>query len=215
MLRGTSSHHPPSAPDPASEPETERRHAPADGDVERLILAALTEGGVDAARAVVEAHDAPFLDGPGSVKEVGRRVKSFADLCHSEVLPRVVRLHEGLTGIAAAAGDPGRAAWRESAITYWPRLRAEITALFHDAWLTAHRAAGLYARLAPHLQAEAERRFGPISDGPGQFSALWHAHWPARELARADERARAAGLPGAPRAAVTPHEGNLPADRAA
>lgn len=186
---------------------------PSDDEIERLINEALARGGVVAARGVVDEYDAPFLDGPAGVEEVGRRVGAFSDLCQREVLPRVGRLDGGLTRIATAAG-PEHAAWRAAGVGYWPALRTEVTALFHTAWLKAHRAAGLYARLAPPLQAEAERRFDPISDGPGHFNALWHAHWPTQDLARADERAGALGVLARPIAPGTSSE-DAPADRAA
>ena len=73
-------------------------------------------------------------------------------------------------------------------------MRAEVADHFRDAWLAAHRIAGLHSRLSLRAWAEAERRFGPLSEAPGKYGTLWRAHWPTAELARADERARAAGL---------------------
>lgn len=182
---------------------TDTAQLPAADEIARLIRAALERDDLAAGRAIV-AGDAAWAARPDAVEEVGRRVAALADLCEHGVADRVRRLHAGLDAIAAAEGDPARAAWRASAIVYWPDLRAEVAALFRDAWLAAHLVAGLYSRLTPEARAEAERRFGPLSDAPGRYGPLWRAHWPLAELARADERARAAGIPGVPPASAWP-----------
>jgi hypothetical protein len=183
--------------------KTDTEQPPAADEIARLIRAALDRDDLAAGRAVVES-DAAWAARPDAVEEVGRRVAALADLCERCVAGRVRRLHAGLDAIAAAEGIPKRAAWRAAAITYWPDLRAEVAALFRDAWLAAHLVAGLHSRLTPESRAEAERRFGPLSDAPGRYGSLWRAHWPFVELARADERARAAGIPGAPPSSAWP-----------
>lgn len=171
--------------------------SPAAG-IERLIRTAAERGDIDTGRALVERDDAAWAARPDAVEEVGRRVGALSDLCERRVAGRVRRLHTGLDALAAAEDDPDRATWRTSAVAYWPALRAEVAALFRDAWLIAHRVASLHARLPPEARAEAERRFGPLSEAPGKYGALWRAHWPMVELARADERARLVGIPGVP-----------------
>ena len=182
---------------------TDTEQPPAAKEIARLIRATLEREDLAAGRAIVEG-DAAWATRPDAVEEVGRRVAALADLCEQSVASRVRRLHAGLDAIAAAEGDPERAAWRAAAIAYWPCLRAEVAALFRDAWLAAHLVAGLHSRLIPEARAEAECRFGPLSDAPGRYGPLWRAHWPLAELARADERARAAGIPGAPPASAWP-----------
>lgn len=167
-------------------------------EIERLIREAAERGDLVTGRALVERDDAAWAARPDAVAEVGRRVAALADLCERQVAGRVRRLHAGLDAITAVEGDPDRAAWRASAVAYWPTLRAEVADLFRDAWLAAHRIAGLHSRLSPEARAEAERRFGRLSEAPGKYGTLWRAHWPAGELARADERARAAGIVDAP-----------------
>lgn len=176
---------------------------PAADEIARLIRDALAREDLAAGRAVVES-DAAWATRPDAVEEVGRRVAALADFCQLQVAVRIRRLHAGLDAIAAAGDDPERAGWRAAAIAYWPCLRAEVADLFRDAWLAAHLVAGLHSRLAPEARAEAERRFGPLSEAPGRYGPLWRAHWPLAELAHADERARAAAIPGAPPASTWP-----------
>jgi hypothetical protein len=183
--------------------KTDTEQPPAADEIARLIRAALEREDLAAGHAAGEG-DSVWATRPDAVEEVGRRVAALADLCEERVTGRIRRLHAGLDAIAAAAGVPERAAWRAAAITYWPDLRAEVAALFRAAWLAAHLVASLHSRLAPEAQSEAERRFGPLSDAPGRYGPLWRAHWPVAELARADERARAAGIPGAPPASAGP-----------
>lgn len=177
---------------------------PPAGEIERLIRAAVEREDLDMARALVEGDDARWAARPDAVEEVGRRAVALADLCEQRVAPRVRRLHAGLDAISAAEGDPDRAAWRAEAVAYWPTLRDEVADLFRDAWLAAHRVAGLHSRLSPEARAEVERRFGPLSEAPGKYGTLWRAHWPTAELARADERARAAGVIDAPPVSALP-----------
>lgn len=184
--------------------KTNAAQPPAADAIARLIREAVERGDLVTGRALVERDDAVWAARPDAVAEVGRRVAALADLCERQVAVRVRRLHAGLESIAAAEGDPDRAAWRVSAVAYWPILRAEVADLFRDAWLAAHRVAGLHSRLTPEARAEAERRFGPLSEAPGKYGTLWSAHWPTAELARADARAQAAGITDAPPASTTP-----------
>ncbi len=167
--------------------KTNAAQTPAADAIARLIREAVERGDLVTDRALVERDDAAWAARPDA-----------------EVAVLVRRLHAGLEAIAAAESDPGRAVWRAAAVAYWPILCAEVADLFRDAWLAAHRVAGLHSRLAPEARAEAERRFGPLSEAPGKYGTLWRAHWPTAELARADERARAAGIIDAPPASTTP-----------
>src|SRR5215216_544270 len=105
--------------------KTDTEQPPAAEEIARLIRAALEREDLAAGRAIVES-DAAWVARHDAVEEVGRRVAALADFCEQNVASRVRRLHAGLDAIAAAEGDPERAAWRAAAIAYWLCLRAEV-----------------------------------------------------------------------------------------
>ena len=163
--------------------------------VEVLIATTWEKQGAEAAARIIARLDEPFLQpGGASGAEVERRLAALIDYCRDEVLPRVERLERGLVGIEAAGTDPAYAAWRATAVAFWPALRVALTRDHRAVWLKVHRLRRLLDRLEPAARAAVEARLGPLRDPDGRTPDALRALWPGDRLRAADARAIALGL---------------------
>jgi len=173
-----------------------------DAYVEVLIATTWEKQGTEAAARIIARLDEPFLQPAGddgrpddnAGAEVERRLAALIDYCRDEVLPRVERLERGLAGIEAAGADPAYAAWRATAVAFWPALRVALTRDHRAVWLKVYRLRRLLDRLEPAARAAVEARLGPLRDPDGRTPAALRALWPGDRLRAADARAIALGL---------------------
>ena len=173
-----------------------------DAYVEVLIATTWEKQGAEAAARIIARLDEPFLQpadddgrpGDNAGAEVERRLAALIGYCRDEVLPRVERLERGLAGIEAAGTDPTYAAWRATAVAFWPALRVALTRDHRAVWLKVSRPRRLLDRLDPAVRAAIEARHAPLLDPDGRTPAALRALWPGDRLRAADARAVALGL---------------------